>query len=386
MTFTGPTIYLETSALWAAGWPRVSAKIQRVGMLARMLRNDVFLSEIVEIELEEGWLREFMDKTQGVTSRVKEGNRLLSGVVDLKITIEVPDLEALRKGYRLASEAAKEKLGVRSAPVTSRDVKSFAAMAARRDVPFKDRDEGFRGAVIFWSMIDHAVELGRTSCFLIAQDEIFSKPELIKAAKEADITLSVYKGIGEFIDDAQSRLGAVIRQKLVQDQERARAALLGIREEVEKFIIENVVFMEYDLAPSLGTLGGIKSIALKDIQNVRVSVDIPLPTTDKEVKVSFEAVLDVHVIVERFPSPPPRTVRVGEELPPVSVGSWQEFLSGPRRFEEVRDNVIEMEASAVRTGAGNYEDVRVEAARLRRGMESLAVALATQRISGPRAK
>jgi hypothetical protein len=383
MTVTGPTIYLETSALWAAGWPRVSANIERLGSVARVHRNDVFLPEIVEIELEEGWLREFMDKTQGVTSRVKEGNRWLLGVVDLRITIEVPDLEALRKGYRLASEAAKEILGARSAPVTSRHVKSFAAMAARRDVPFKDRDEGFRDAVIFWSMIDHVVELGRTSCFLIAQDEIFSKPELIKAAKEANITLRVYKGIGEFIDDAQRRLGVVIRKKLMRDQERARAALLGIREDIEKFIIENVVFMENDLAPFLATLVGIKSIALKDIQNVRVSVDIPLPITDKEVKVSFEAAIDVHVIVERFPSLPPRAVRVGEELRPASVGGLEHFLSGPQPFEEVRDKTIEMEASAVRTGAGNYEQVRLEAARLRRGLGDLLGAVADRETSDP---
>ena len=383
MTTTSPAIYLETSAAWTAGWPRVSAIIERLGGVARGLRADVFLPEIVEVELEEGWLREFTDKTQAVTSRLKDCNRLLSGVVDLSITIEVPDREAVRKGYHLALEAAKEKLGATTSPVTTRPVKGFAVMAARRDVPFKDRDEGFRDAVIFWSMIDHALALGRTNCILIAQDEIFSKPELTAAAKEAGITLHVHKGIREFVDDAYSRLEAVIRRGLEQDQERARAALLGIRESVEKFIVENLVFKEYDLETVFGTVGGIKSIAVTDIRSVRVSVDVPLPTTDKEVKISFEAAVDVHVIVERYPFRASRTVRVGEELRSAAEGGLAELLAGPQRFEELRHKIIEMEASAVRTGAGNYEKVRLEAARLRRGLESLLGAIADQGTSGP---
>ena len=349
----------------------MSASIGRLGLLARGLRADVFLPELVEVELEEGWLRDFTDKTQAVTSRVKEINRLLSGVVDLSIAIGVPDREAVREGYRQASEAAKGKLGARSAPVTSRPVKDFAVMAARRDVPFKDRDEGFRDAVIFWSMIDHAVALGRTSCILIAQDESFSKPELIAAAKEAGITLHVYKAIREFVDDAHSRLEAAIRRSLERDQERAREALLRIKESIERFITENLVFQEYDLAIFLGTVGGISRIEVTDIRNVRASVDVPLPTTEMEVKISFEAAIDVHVIVERYPLPAPRAVRVGEEMRAREVASLAAMMARPERSEEVRPKIVEMEASAVRTGAGDYEQVRLEAARLKRGLESL---------------
>lgn len=373
MTLVELTIYIETSALWAAGWPRVSANIERLGVLVRALRADVFLPEIVEIELEEGWFREFAEKKRPLKSGLNDCNRWLSGVVDLSIKIEVPDGEPVLKGYRLASEGAKKKLGAKTSPATTRPVKDFAVMAARRDVPFKDRDEGFRDAVIFWSMIDHAVSLGRTSCVLIAQDEIFSKPELITIAKEAGIKLSVHKGIREFVDDANSRLGAAIRRSLEEDQERARAALLGFRESVEKFIAGNLLFKEYDLKEAIGfaTIVGVKSIDIKDIQNVRVSVGFPLPTTDKEVKISFEAALNVHVIVERYPSPAPRTVRVGEELRPAAIGALRDMLDGPQRFEEVRLKTIEMEASAVRTGAGNYERIRLEAARLKRGLESI---------------
>src|SRR6266566_5042802 len=57
MEAPGPAIYLETSAARAAGWPRVSASLERLAVLARGLRGEIFLPELVEIELEEGWPR-----------------------------------------------------------------------------------------------------------------------------------------------------------------------------------------------------------------------------------------------------------------------------------------------------------------------------------------
>lgn len=371
MARIGRIIYLETSAIWAAGWPRLSVSIERFGQLARLLEAEVFVPELVEIELEERWLRDFTNKRQAVTSRVKEFERFLSEVVERSVAMEAPDRNGALEGYRRAAKAVREKLDARSAPVTGRPVKDFGVMAARRNVPLKDRDEGFRDAVIFWSIIDHAVALGRTNCILIAQDGNFSKPEMIAAAKEAGVTLHVYKKIQEFIDDEQGRFKAAIRRSLEQDQERARNALLRIRENVETFIAENLVFHEHDLALFIGVFRGISRVAVTDIRNVRTSVDVLSPTTETEIKISFEAAVDVHIVVERYPIPAPRAVRVGEELQPAEVGMLEAVFAGPQRFKEVRPKVVEMEAIAARTGSGDYEQVRLEAARLQRGFESL---------------
>src|SRR5712691_5495300 len=100
MAATGPAVYLETSAARAAGWPRVSASLERLALIARGLRAEVFLPELVEIELEERWLRDALDKAQALTSRVKEVERLLSGIIDRGVAIEVADRDRLRDGYR----------------------------------------------------------------------------------------------------------------------------------------------------------------------------------------------------------------------------------------------------------------------------------------------
>lgn len=360
MTVVDLVIYLETSAARAAGWPRVSATIERLGLIVRALQAELFVVELVEVELEEVWLRDL----HATISGVKPLDRLLSGIVDQSPAVEVPDETEIRKGYSRAAAAAKEKLSARSAPVTTRPVKDFAVMAARRQPPFKDRDEGFRDAVIFWSIIDHVLALGRTSCILIAEDESFSKPEMLAAANEAGITLNVYRGIRKYIDAIHSQLEIWIRQSLEQDQDRAREALLEIKESIVQFITENLVFYEHDLATFFGVVRGINRIAVRDIQNVRTSLDFALPTTEMDVKISFEAAVELHLSVERYPAPASRTIRVGEELPPGWVGPLTGLLVGPQRSEEVCSKTVEMQASAVRTALGNYEHVQLETAQV----------------------
>jgi len=244
-------------------------------------------------------------------------------------------------------------------------------MAVRREVPFKERDEGFRDAVIFWSVLDHSVGLGKRPSILIAQDESFSRPELITSAKDAGVRLQIFRTVRDLVDDVQSRLAASLRRSLEEDQERARRAVLEIREAVEAFIIENLIFYEYDLATLLGTVRGISRIAVNDIRSVRTSLDIPLPTTKVEVKISFEAGIDVHITVERYSMPAPRAVRVGEELPPAELETLGAVLAGPERAEQTFSKIVEMEASAVRTEAGNYMNIRLESVRLQRSLSAL---------------
>jgi PIN domain-containing protein len=371
MATPGPAIYLETSAARAAGWPHVSASIERLAVLARGLHAEVFLPELVEIELEEGWLRDAADKAQALASRVKELERQLSGIIDRGVTTDVAAPDRLRENYRRAAETVKQTLQARATPTTARPVRDFAAMAVRRQPPFKERDQGFRDAVIFWSILDHAVELGKRPSILIAQDECFSNPHLIGTAKEAGIRLHLYRTVRDFIDEVHNRLGAALRQSVEEDQERARRALLQIREAVEAFITENLIFHEYELGIFLGTARGINRIAVTDIRNVRTSLDVPLPTTEAEVKISFEAVVDVHAIVERYAIPAPRAVRVGEELPPAEVASIGAVLAGPQRSEETLPKTVEVEATAVRTEAGDYINIRLESVRLQSGLLGL---------------
>lgn len=365
MKAPGPAIYLETSAARAAGWPRVSASLERLAVLARGLRAEIFLPELVEIELEEGWLRDAGDKTQALASRAKDLERQLSGIIDRAVATDVADSDHLRESYRRAAETLKQTLKTKAVPTTGRPVRDFAAMAVHRRPPFKDRDEGFRDAVIFWSILDHhAAALGKRPAILIAQDAGFSNPGLAKAAKAADVSLDLYPTVQAFVDEVHGRLGIALRQSMEEDQARAREALLQIRGAVEAFISENLVFHEYELGIFVGTARGISRIAVTDIRNVRTSLDVPLPAIRTEVKISFEAVVDVHAIVERYAIPAPRAVRVGEELPRAEIANIGAVLAGPQRSEETLPKIVEMEASAVRTGSGDYVNIRLESVRL----------------------
>jgi hypothetical protein len=51
-------IYPDSSVLWASGWPSIEGRLPNLLSAALELRCGIFVPEVVELELEQRWLRE----------------------------------------------------------------------------------------------------------------------------------------------------------------------------------------------------------------------------------------------------------------------------------------------------------------------------------------
>jgi hypothetical protein len=93
----------------------------------------------------------------------------------------------------------------------------------------------------------------------------------------------------------------------------------------------------------------------------------PLPQQEERVAVAFDAEVKLHSVGERYSLQPPRQMKVGE-VPTTPLAG----LSSSQIEPFVVTHTAEVETTAIRTVAGEYRDIKVEAARLRRGLGDLA--------------
>src|SRR5882724_12645984 len=84
-------LYLETSELVAAGWPRVSADLENVLKTTAAIEVPVLLPAGVQLELENSWSRERGERTGAVWSKIRSLEAHFSGVRDMKIALDLPD-------------------------------------------------------------------------------------------------------------------------------------------------------------------------------------------------------------------------------------------------------------------------------------------------------
>jgi hypothetical protein len=240
-------------------------------------------------------------------------------------------------------------------------------MAARRRLPFTDRDKGFRDAVIFWSIVDHALSAGRGTCELVSGDAALAGEDLHRQAMTAGVHVTVYKTVNELADAHQASLDAAERKKAGDEQEKARAALEAGRAEIQKAVVPRAMQMPWDIEAAGGRLRGVEHAELGAIGHVRT----PFPAQPGPVQISFDAEVRIYATIERYPTTPPVPPSPFRAFSDRDSSALQDIFIAAVLERKVFTKHVAVEATAVRTADGKYEDIKVSAVR---GTFSLSLA------------
>ena len=354
-------IYFDANPLIAAGWPRLSAELENILLLARIFQVALFLPQAVELELEEHWLREFDKKCGEVTSRVGKLKKYAVAVVTDNFSLALPDRNRVRNEYCTKVRALKEKWAVEAVPLTSRPLDEIFRMAIRREHPFQEEGKGFQDAVILLSVIDHLRGApGQVGAF-VSQDTDFKEQDLAKLAGSVGVQVRLYKTIGEISYVLVGQLREVIKSTWEQDQRHAADVLNTMLPQIEEFITRNLEIPEWHW----GLVGKIAAVPRLEVTCIK-SVQTPLPSEQKDGqpvrKISFETEVNLHVVIESFP--PPSPLKVGEESPSRVLEAVLAGLQGPKREIRVLQRVVEVEATAAIVN-NEYRDIQFVSARLK---------------------
>ena len=355
-------LYFDSSVLIASGWPNVSAELERVLKLCPPLKIPLFIPDAVELELEEHWLRSFDEKVRQIESRLQAFTDHIASVVTAGATIGMPARERALQEYRQKVQEFKQHWGINGVPFTARPIEELVRMAALRHPPFKERDEGFRDAVILLSIVDHLRQKPEEIGAFVSLDAIFKREGVTELAKAAGTQVEIYGSLNEVFDRLKGLVDAAVTVLWQADQNRALAALENVLPEIGRFVPENLEVEESQLGLFYGAARALSRIEVVRVKNIRT----PLPVgrrPDEPVAISFDVDVKLHVVVERPPLPPPRVLKVGEELSPLAGLSLAAALGGPTRTEEVVERVAEIEALATVVD-NEYRKVRLSSVRL----------------------
>jgi len=369
-------VYFDTNSLLSAGWPADMQSLLRLKGLAYSLQIELFLPKPVQVELEEVWVRGFVEKNQGLSRAGKDLSRHVVAVLAAPSAPPPITPEEARARYRERDAFLREKFHIQVSAITTKSVEAFVAMAARRESPFGS-DAMFRDAAILWSVFEHARSLGSSStCILITADGALRKPEIAEIAEREGLQFSTFGTINELNDELAKSLRAVVQEDLEADKANAGAALEAARGKIEGFINSRLEIPEHELQTLFGTVDRITHLDLVGFTNVRTPFPLP-EEIETQIAISVDVSLRAHVVVRRLPPLPTRILRVGD-----AEGAGERSASPlfwtpePVATEETFELKAELEAMAHRSGGGAYSEIVPQSVQLKPSLGGLLQALA----------
>ena len=362
-------IYFDTNPLKASGWPRVSVGLRRAIDLAHFIDIPLFVPEPVEIELEEAWVRDFREKTASIGSRHRDLGKHTANIVEVGAVPDVPNEAAGREAYRRVAAATKGETGIESIPTTTRPIRYFVELAARRRRPFNEKGHGFRDSVILSTILAHAPAHDIDHCALVTLDSDFEGPEVQADFEAAGVHLHIYS-VNQLVDALNEGLEAANREDVAREHAAARSTIEGNRADIERAIGDRLIVFDFDLRPPvfMGTVRRLERIEVGKILSIQTP--FPIPAGEERVAVSFEAEVKLHSLGESYNVKPPQQMKVGEE-PKAPDPDAPFMLTEPI----VVTQTAEVETTAIRTADGRYRDIQVEAAKLKRSFGGLGLGL-----------
>jgi hypothetical protein len=271
----------------------------------------ILLPDLVDMEVESKWLKEFDDKKRQATGR-------LDALADhtglfAKPVLQFPNGQMAQADYRARINAMKAEFGIEQCPITPRGAADLLRMAAYHETPFPDRDSSFRDAVIVLSILDDLDGLGQpTEAILVSSDDFFSK--VVDRRSGNGSTLHVHKDL----KSAESALVPLVTAIVVLDWRNERAQALEIliadQANLAAFVREHL-----EVPVGVGWLFGPRVLEVRGITVDRIeTVTIPLPIErpeDGDVDISVSVIVNVERLVEiSRSSPRPSTLRIGQSL------------------------------------------------------------------------
>src|SRR5215831_4465351 len=251
-------IYFDTNPLQASGWPRVSVGLQRAIDLAHFMGIPLFVPEPVEIELEEAWVRDFKEKTASIGSSHKDLGKHTANIVEVGAVPVAPTEAAAREAYRRGASAAKVKTGIESIPTTTRPIRDFVELAARRRRPFNEKGHGFRDSVILSTILGHAPAHDVDHCALVTLDRDFEGTEVQADFEAAGVHLHIY-GVNQLVDALNEGLEAANREDVAKEHSSARTTIEGIGQILRELsvIVSSCMTLIYGPRSSWDRFGGL---------------------------------------------------------------------------------------------------------------------------------
>jgi len=360
-------IYLETSFLRQIGWPGPSQAIDRLVEMASVFKVTLLLPEPVEIELEENWIREIREARWKLQKQLAGFSRSISAVGMSTIVLPLPGDEEAMASYRTRVREIKEKWPLGSVPFTRQDVRKFFEMAAKRELPFEEKDKGFRDVVILYSVIDHLRETPAVIAVLAAQDSVFSGEEVARQIREAGVRLDVYRTADEMIDETRKDIAARVRESWERLEMSALETLKRRLPNLQKFISENLEVPEDLFEVSFSGGVTVRRIEVVKVKRVRT----PYPTEHPEsgtTTISADVDLRVYYLTQAFRPIPRRSLKVGDTSTGLLTGLNLADIV-PTEVEKTLECMVEVEGQASVKNF-SYEDVEFKSVKFQRSGHS----------------
>lgn len=205
-------LFFDTNIMIAAGWPRISVKLENILKVAHKLDVIVELPQAVQIELKRNF-RERMRKNLSVVSPLLQEFNWVQGRP--KDAVDLATEEELCLCYEKTVQKLLDDWRFNTTRMPAIDASTLFSQANERELTFGDEGRNFQDTIIFHSMIDCLAALPGESGILIATDGIFKKREEALKKYAADLNVQfqtmMIETVTEYLekqlgDSAQSRL------------------------------------------------------------------------------------------------------------------------------------------------------------------------------------
>jgi hypothetical protein len=361
------SIYLETSTLVRIGWPRVIRNLRQLLDISRTLHRKVFLPIPVELEHEEHWLRKWDTLCQEAKTAARPLTHHLIELSTESCVPNIPDRERVLADYKRNVQTFKTTWNVEPVPFTGKSTEELFRRAIAHQLPFKEEGAGFQDAVIYFSVIDHLLEDRSRIGALIANDDVFNRPEVAELGRSVGAQVVVHRRIEETFEALLDRVAAALRNMWHRQQ---RAAAKKINEQIDdlrKHLVENLDVSEVRIGLFRQPVG-IARIEVSHVEDQDVRPPWPpLATTGSEVGLTFSVNVTLVAIEERYPEPPPLgPMKVGEERATGLAAALLSFPAPPERVEVAIPGIVDGEAVSKLLALDRFDTIRLGSVSLRR--------------------
>jgi hypothetical protein len=353
-------IYFDGNPLVESGWPRVSARVESLANLARLLRAALVVPEPVELELEAHWKRDLQSSVETFRRATAKLRRALPTPITLSDPLSgVPMGEELLHAYHRQVEDWIAKVKAVRCAFVEAGLREFSDAAVDRHPPFSQEGRGFQDAVIHRSVVEDLRRNPGDWGILVTRDSDFDSDELQEQEKALGINLEICR-----MDRLSQRMEQLLtegeREAIRREEKGLEEALRKWMPAIEAFVKENLELSGEQLGVR-GILIAIPEATVTDIDSVAAGRKEVAPDGSEQVEISFHAILQVLATTRTFLEPPPAKVRVRPSPPPGPFGIH--LTSPPQDQTERITTRVEVEGVGRKRG-GNFIDFQFGSVRL----------------------
>ncbi|MBI3090007.1 MAG: DUF4935 domain-containing protein [Candidatus Tectomicrobia bacterium] len=297
-------VALDAQALRDGAWPNPNAKLYQLAGLAHHFNQQFWLIQGALDEVRGQDAREAKKATDELI-RARDTARRKR----LKAEATCTDLDGMLADWDQHSTEACRQLIATLIPYTPRPVEHFFDMGVRRVPPFKEKGDGFRDAIIYYSLVDEMARLGLSSAIFVSEDRGF-----LKCASPIEGQQIHVMGLDDAIEKFRARLTESWIKENLARQEMARKAIRLAAPDIEAFISENLDIGQTDLPGLGGQLKKPLSYRFADVDHLTLAPwyrDVP---PGNEIQASGLIELDGEFEIIPFSNMGETRVSLGEDL------------------------------------------------------------------------